>query len=156
LPEEDPFDLRLIRPLNVDLEIQKRPDHIHVQGTLRGTLQVACHRCLKSFPWSLEEQIQVFLVEEDKLEPSEEIELEARELDYEFFDGVIIEIDQLVVEQIFLTLPVKILCSESCRGLCPRCGENLNEELCRCEKDSGYTPFSALKAIRSHLKVKDA
>jgi uncharacterized protein len=155
LPEEDPFEFKLIRPLNVDLEIQKRPDHIHIQGTLQGTLQVACHRCLTTFPWSLKEQIEVFLVEEEKLEPSEEIELEATELEYEFFDGAIIEIDQLVIEQIFLTLPVKILCSESCRGLCPRCGVNLNEEPCRCEKHAGFTPFSALGAVRARLNVND-
>jgi uncharacterized protein len=151
LPEEDPFDFKLIRPLNVELEIQKRTDHIHVQGTLKGTLQVVCHRCLTAFPWLLEEQVQVFLVEEEKLDPSEEIELEVRDLDFEFFDGAIIEIDQLVAEQIFLALPVKILCSENCRGLCSRCGVNLNEEPCKCVKSDVDTPFSALGAIKARL-----
>jgi uncharacterized protein len=151
LPEEDPFEFRLIRPLNVDMEIQKRLDHIRVQGTLKGTLQVTCHRCLTAFPWPLEEQVEIFLVEKEKLEASEEVELETRDLDYEFFDGAIIEIDQLVAEQIFLTLPVKILCSENCRGLCPYCGANLNEEPCKCEKSTGDTPFSALEAIKARL-----
>jgi len=151
LPEEDPFEFKLIRPLNVDLEIQKRPDHICVQGRLQGTLQVTCHRCLTAFPWPLEEQIEIFLVEEEKSEASEEIELGVGDLDYEFFDGVIIEIDELVAEQIFLALPVKILCSENCRGLCPRCGANLNEEPCRCEKSAGGTAFSALEAIKARL-----
>jgi uncharacterized protein len=151
LPEEDPFEFKLIRPLNVDLEIQKRPDHIHIQGALKGLLQVTCHRCLTAFPWSLEEQVEVFLIEEEKLAASEEVELEARDLDYDFFDGAIIEIDQLIAEQIFLTLPVKILCSENCRGLCPHCGANLNEEPCRCEKSASDTPFSALEAIKARL-----
>lgn len=151
LPEDDPFEFQLIRPLNVDLEIQKRTDHIHVAGTLKGTLQVNCHRCLQPVPWPLDEEVDVFLVEEEELEPSEEIELDAKDLDYEFFDGMVIDIDSLVVEQVFLALPVKILCSDNCRGLCPHCGTNLNEGPCSCEKKTGKSPFAALEAIKAHL-----
>ena len=151
LPAEDPFELHLIRPVNVDLEIQKRSDHIHIQGALQGTLQVTCHRCLTAFLWPLKEPIDIYLIEEEELVPAEEMELEARELDFEFFDGVAIEIDQLVVEQLFLALPVKILCSEDCRGLCPGCGANLNEEQCQCEKNTGGSPFAALEAIKTRL-----
>jgi uncharacterized protein len=151
LPEEDPFDFKLLRPVNVDLEIQKRSDHIRVQGSLKGALQVTCHRCLSAFLWPLEETVDVFLVEGEEPEPSEELELNPSELDYEFFDGVIIEIDQLVAEQIFLALPVKILCFENCLGLCPRCGANLNEEPCRCQKNAGGSPFAALEAMKSRL-----
>jgi uncharacterized protein len=151
LPAEDPFEFKLIRPVNADLEIQKRSDHIRIQGTLQGTLQVTCHRCLEAFLWPLEEPVDVFLIEEEELPPSEEIELEVNDLDYEFFDGVIIEIDQMVAEQIFLALPVKILCSEICRGLCPRCGANLNQEPCRCEKGASESPFAGLEAIKARL-----
>ncbi len=151
LPEEDPFEFKLIRPLNVDLEIHKRSDHIRVQGTLQGTLQVTCHRCLKPFSWPLDEKVEVLLVQEDSLERSEEIELEAKDLDYEFFDGIIIEIDQLVAEQIFLALPVKILCSENCRGLCSNCGADLNEEPCSCEKNSARSPIVGLEAMKARL-----
>jgi uncharacterized protein len=151
LPDKDPFEFKLVRPVNVDLEIQKRSDHIRVQGDLQGTLQVICHRCLNAFLWPLKETVDVFLVEGEEPEPAEEIELEPNGLDYEFFDGVIIEVDQLVAEQIFLALPVKILCSEDCLGLCPRCGVNLNEEPCQCEKSAGSSPFAALEAIKTRL-----
>jgi len=93
----------------------------------------------------------VFLVAEEELEPSEEIELDAKDLDYEFFDGVVIDLDSLVIEQIFLALPVKILCSDRCRGLCPHCGTNLNEESCDCERKTGKSPFAALEAVKAHL-----
>ncbi len=151
LPEEDPFEFKLVRPVNVDLEIQKRSDHIRVQGSLKGALQVNCHRCLSAFLRPLEETVDVFLVEGEEPEPSEELELDPSNLDYEFFDGVIIEIDQLVAEQVFLSLPVKILCSENCLGLCPRCGANRNEEPCQCETYAGSSPFSALEAIKGRL-----
>ena len=73
------------------------------------------------------------------------------DLAYEFFDGEVIEIDQLVAEQIFLTLPVKVLCSEECKGLCPGCGANLNDEACRCKVDDRKSPFAKLVAIKTGL-----
>lgn len=151
ISEEDPFELSLLRPVNVDLDIQKRPDHIHVHGILKGFLQVSCHRCLREFEFRLAETFDVYLMPEREIPEAEELELELRDMEYEFFDGVVIEIDQLVAEQIFLSLPVKVLCSEDCRGLCPRCGTNLNEENCRCSEKENLSPFSRLQAIRSRL-----
>jgi uncharacterized protein len=80
-----------------------------------------------------------------------EKELEPDEIVCEFFDGEVIEVDQLVAEQIFLALPVKVLCSEDCKGICPGCGANLNEEACRCRADRGQSPFEKLKSIKQGL-----
>lgn len=151
LPPEDPFDLELVRPVNVDLEIQKRTDHIRITGTIHGVLRLSCHRCLKPFQWPLDETVDLFLVEEQKAPQDEEIEFDDEDLDFEFFDGETIEIDQLVAEQIFLGLPFKALCSEDCRGICPRCGVNLNDEECRCAADRKSSAFSQLEAIKSQL-----
>jgi len=68
-----------------------------------------------------------------------------------FYDGEIIEIDQLVLEQVLLALPVKVLCSEACLGLCLHCGANLNDEPCMCRKQVQDSPFSKLDAIRQKL-----
>lgn len=151
LPDDDPFPPVLLRPLNVDLEIQKRVDHIRIEGELVGGLHVSCHRCLEAFELSLHDTVDVALVPGEESSPAEEVELEARDLDYEFFDGVVIDLDQLVAEQVFLALPVKILCTERCRGLCPRCGANLNEGPCSCKRGDEESPFASLKAIRDRL-----
>jgi len=151
LPPDDPFDLELMRPVNVDLEIYKRPDHIRIVGAIRSILRLVCHRCLKAFTWPFEEKVDVFLIEEAKAPQDEETELEVDELEYEFFDGEEIEIDRLVAEQIFLALPYKILCSETCKGLCARCGANLNEEPCECDRLSKESPFNALEEMKSQL-----
>lgn len=151
LPPDDPFELALRRPVNVDLEIQKGADHIRIQGSIKGDLQAACHRCLKPISLPLDETVDVFLLEEQKAPREEETELEEDEMDYEFFDGEVIEVDELIAEQIFLALPFKILCSENCRGICPRCGVNLNDEPCRCEKKKEGSPFAKLEAIRDRL-----
>lgn len=155
LPEDDPFDLRILRPLDVDLEIDRRSDHIHIGGAVTGGLQMACHRCLKPTLVPLDERVEIFLVEEQKKGASEEeTELEPEDLEYELFDGEEIDLDQLIAEQVFLALPFKVLCSEACRGLCPRCGSNLNEESCRCGGGSQGSPFSRLETIKDRLPSK--
>ena len=151
LPPEDPFELKLPRPLNVVLELNRRTDHLRVTGTVEGSLEVACHRCLKAFMYPINEQVEIFLIEKEEVPREDETELETEDMNYEFFDGEIIEVDQLVAEQVFLALPVKVLCSEDCKGLCPGCGANLNDEACRCKRDSKGSAFSKLEKLRPRL-----
>lgn len=150
LVPDDPVQMELARPINVRLEIQKRPDHIHIQGTIEGALRLSCHRCLTDFVWPLNEEVDTLLLTEQTGE-EEEVELEAEDLEYDFFDGEVIEIDQLVAEQIFLALPYKVLCSEMCRGLCPQCGTNLNEASCNCANETKNSPFATLEKIKKQL-----
>lgn len=151
VPPDDPFQLKLLHPVNVVLTVNRRIDHIRIEGNIAGELEVACHRCLKAFPFPLNETVDVYLIEEDKAAEVEEEELEDDKLVYEFYDGEVIEIDQLVAEQIFLALPVKVLCSEDCKGICPGCGASLNEEECRCKTDDRASPFAKLGSLREKL-----
>jgi len=152
VPPDDPFKIKLLRPVNVVLNLNRRPDHIRITGKIVGVLEVSCHRCLRSFPLPLNEQVDIYLVPDERIPEGEEKELEPGELLYEFFDGEVIEVDRLVAENIFLALPVKVLCSEDCRGICPKCGANLNEEPCRCRADSRESPFTKLKLIKTGLR----
>jgi uncharacterized protein len=151
VPPDDPFGIKLSRPINVVLDVNRRTDHIRVEGRIEGALDVTCHRCLSVFSYPIDERVDVYLVEEDPDAREDEKELEADELLHEFFDGEVIDIDQLVAEQIFLSLPVKVLCSEECKGICPRCGVNLNEEACRCKSDAKGSPFTKLASIKAGL-----
>lgn len=156
LPPDDPFEMKLVRPVNVDLEIQKRSDHIRVTGSIRGLLELACHRCLEPVQHELDEAVDLFLIEEAPSEESEEADLEVEDLEYEFYDGEAIEVDQLIAEQIFLSLPHKVLCSDQCRGLCPRCGANINTEPCGCDREESLSPFAKLQALRGSLPDKNS
>ena len=53
IPEDDPFELQLPRPIQVEMELQKHPDHVRILGEIQGRLQVSCHRCLAAFEWPL-------------------------------------------------------------------------------------------------------
>ena len=151
VPPDDPFGLKLLRPVNVTITVNRGAEHIRITGKIDGPLEVACHRCLTAFPFPLDEQIDIYLIEEERDPREEDKELDIEELVYEFFDGEVIDIDQLVAEQIFLALPVKVLCSEECRGICPRCGVNLNDEPCRCKDEGKGSAFARLASIKPGL-----
>jgi uncharacterized protein len=156
LPPDDPLSICFERPLHAELEIHKQPDHIRVRGLIRAEFRLVCHRCLESYPWRLEQPVDLFLLQqkesEDQTEEDQDKDLD--DLDYEFFDGEEIDIDLLVVEQIVLALPFKALCSEECNGICPHCGANLNLEPCRCAGRQADSPFARLQAIKQGLPDK--
>jgi uncharacterized protein len=152
VPPGDPFNLKLLRPVNVVLNFNRHPDHIRITGKIEGSLGVTCHRCLGRFVLLLNEPVDIYLVADARAPKAEEKELVRDELAHEFFDGEVVEVDQLVAEQIFLALPVKVLCSDDCKGLCPGCGANLNEEACRCKAGGRQSPFAKLKLIKTGLR----
>ena len=148
VPPDDPFSLKLLKPVNVVLFLEKSADHVRVTGTIKGDLEVACHRCLNPVSLPLDERVDMYLVAEARTEGDEEEELDSDVLLYEFFDGEVIEVDELVAEQIFLALPVKVLCSENCRGICPGCGANLNDEACGCKPEASRSAFANLVGLK--------
>ena len=145
---EDAVEITLARPVEVDLEVIPEADRIKLGGHLQGALQVACSRCLQDFVLNLDETIDVTLLRPLSVDAPHEIDLRPEELDTEFFDGVTIDLDLIVAEQIFLALPQKPLCQPDCGGLCAGCGVELNREACRCEKIDRVSVFDALRAVK--------
>lgn len=141
----DPYEIDFEKPLDVNLSFEKGSNHVHVFGSVRGQLIMTCHRCLDQFPWKLDLTVETFLYNKSIIDRSEsdEIELGEEEIEEEFFDGEEIDVDLIIAEEIFLSLPQVLLCSENCKGLCARCGANLNRESCSCKKTAD-SPFAAL------------
>jgi uncharacterized protein len=59
-----------------------------------------------------------------------------------------VNLESILREQVLLTLPLKPLCSETCKGICPRCGADLNREPCQCPAEDSASPFAKLKNIK--------
>jgi len=137
--------LGLDAPLLVRAKISRAADKFLVQGTIRGGIRIRCDRCLETFHRELESPFQVYLVARREGSDQEEIELLDEEMEVDFIKGNTIDLSDIVREQIYLALPMKSICKESCRGLCPVCGANLNESPCRCRKAEGHLAFSKLK-----------
>lgn len=151
---KDPYEIDFEKPLDVDLFFEKRASYVHVSGAVHGQLVVTCHRCLDRFPWRLDLPVETFLYSKAVINvpEDEEIELKDDDLEEEFFDGEEIDVDLIIAEEIFLSLPQVLLCSEDCKGLCARCGANLNRESCKCQKTSD-SPFAALLQRKNQLPV---
>ena len=144
----DAPEITLVRPVEADLELIREADSIKLRGHLQGALQVACSRCLQDFVLELDEIIDFTLVRSLSADAPYEIDLQPEDLDTEFFDGVTIDVDLIVAEQIFLALPQKPLCRAQCAGLCSGCGADLNREECKCEKVERVSAFHALRSVK--------
>jgi len=120
---------------------------VYVRGNLKATISQECSRCLEPATIEVGGDFAYTLVPE-KEEFEEEIELTADELETSYYRGDFIDLKPLVCEQIVLQVPIKVLCSENCKGLCPRCGTNLNTGSCHCRSDVVDDRLAVLKNFR--------
>ncbi len=131
--EDDPVS-GLASPLSAWMKIEPTAKGIGVEGFISASLVLRCDRCLEAYTWDLSHDFRVFLLV-SPFQGGPEIELLEDDLNLEFIEGNLLEVDQLVKEQIILSLPMKKLCSDTCRGLCPTCGCNLNSATCSCSSE---------------------
>ena len=125
---------------------------VRLQGRVDTVLSLQCCRCLECYPYSLTSQIDITLFPETDIVTEEETELGRDDLKASFFSGEEVDLSGLIREQIILATPLKPLCREQCKGLCPQCGANLNEGDCGCEKETRPSAFDVLKNLKLNEK----
>jgi uncharacterized protein len=137
-------DLAPTRPLQYDLEARPVGEGILVRGKLATGLEANCRRCLVPVPVEIEHAIDLLY---EPISASEEVELggEVYRLPER---GDTLDLTPAVREQLVLRIPDFVLCGETCRGLCPRCGAELNRTTCQCVPESDDSPWDALKKIK--------
>lgn len=148
LVEEDAV---FLEPVKINLEIHKEDERVFVNGRVTTTLSLICSRCLSPYSFKIDSYFDlVFYPIEDFLREKEP-EKELKEEDFEsmFYRENRIDIDSLILEQINLTIPMKPLCFEACKGLCPVCGTNLNDGECGCKVKSGDPRWNKIKLINN-------
>jgi len=138
-----------IGPMEVRLEGIVRPvgDHFIVDGRTSARGELSCGRCLESVDWQMDStfDLEIALADEAPLDP--ELALGEADLDVVYLEEPLLDLDKLAVEQVVLEMPIRVLCSEECAGLCPRCGANRNVEgACRCEPEADPR-WAALKDL---------
>jgi uncharacterized protein len=108
---------------------------IHVRGRLTGAVEPDCGRCLEHYNLPIEQELDLFYLPRTAERPEdqeEEVELSDRDVVVGYYDGGRLDLAEVMREQILLAVPLKSLCREDCRGLCPSCGTNLNLGSCGC------------------------
>lgn len=142
--DQPDFDLRKV---DVQCQITKTSDTVFVKGNLSALLGIACSRCLEEADLSVEGDFCYTLVPL-RPETKEEVELQAQELEISYYQGDFIDFAPIICEQIILQIPIKPLCFEECKGLCPHCGINLNVASCNCHLEFVDPRLAVLKNIK--------
>lgn len=108
-------------PINLKGKLTLTGDIIELNGTVRTILEFQCSRCLTSFSKDVE------ITLEEKLST-----IEDKDDDYIFINSDVVDITEIIENNIIMSLPIKRLCDEECKGLCSNCGLNLNHSTCNC------------------------
>ncbi len=143
------FSIAHVEPFDVVLSMIGS-GKLHITFDTCSTIVGSCDRCLTEvsfdIPVSIDETVEV---SEGQVVVDEEIG------PYSFIDGEDIDVDELILNEILLNFPAKILCQDDCKGICPVCGKNRNDESCDCD-DTVLDPRMAqfLDVFNSFKEVK--
>jgi uncharacterized protein len=139
-------------PIQTRLRAARIREMVEVEGIVRTAARLTCGRCLTPFICPLEAEFALTYSGDrpgapDTAEPEEKA-MDASEAGLIYFRGEDIDLTEGVQEQVILAFPLRPLCREDCRGLCARCGSDLNLGDCRCPPAPVEGPFAALGQLK--------
>jgi uncharacterized protein len=109
-------DIEFTKDINIKAKVKREYDSIRIHLDIDSEISFECARCLEEETQALEKHVDIIKdVKEEK----------------------VIDLTQIAREEIIFSYPEKLLCSQDCKGLCPRCGRNRNVHTCRCERIDG-------------------
>lgn len=136
-------DLEFAEPPVLEVDAVLTGDRgVHVTGVLRATLVQACRRCLKDVETPIEVELDLLF---DPGVQKEEEEGQVYALEAE---AATLDLEPALREQLLLVVPAYPVCREECRGLCPVCGVDLNEETCDCVLEEPDPRWDALRELQ--------
>ena len=125
---------------------------IRLKGSFKGIFQVPCARCLEPVKMPLAAEYDLIFRPVGVDGGSAERSISAQETEIGYYQGDSLSLEDVLREQVLLSLPARTLCKPDCKGLCPRCGKNRNLEACTCEEGPSDPRWEALSGLRSRIK----
>jgi len=125
---------------------------IRLTGQLTATLELACARCLEPLIQEVARTFELLYRPQGSDAGREELSVTDAEAEIGYYQGDGLLLEDVLREQILLALPLKVICREDCKGLCPHCGRNLNSGPCSCAEPHEDPRWAALKEIRGKLE----
>lgn len=130
-------DIVMKEPLVLDAEYCVNDRKVCVKGSFQATLSMTCDRCLA------DTEIKIQRKFDEMFWPAG-----AQEEEEYTYQKEMLSLDKMVYDEIVLSLPHQLLCREDCKGICPKCGKDLNDGACECAEDTDETnPFAKLKGL---------
>jgi uncharacterized protein len=139
---------QVVAPVALSFDILKDKEQFHLTGTVRTTLELPCSRCLEPFRSPVDASFDLRYQPHALNTGSDEREIEEDDLSTAFYENDEIDLGQLMREQFYLSVPMKPLCQDDCRGLCPVCGTNLNRGTCECKQGWDDPRLAVLRNLK--------
>jgi uncharacterized protein len=143
------LDANFDTPVDVKVRLEKLARQIIVRGGIATRASFSCDRCLAGYRQQLAASYAIVYVEDDAEAgkfPPEDVRIMRN-------DATVIDLSEDVREMLLLSVPLKLLCRDECRGLCSSCGADLNAGECGCAKEtagSSIVPWQGLEKLLKH------
>ena len=146
---EENEDFRCVEPVKGGIDFTNAGRLIIVRGKLATVVELECGRCLDEFitPVKMTVEEQFPIVDPHAVTPEHTEEIEEDEVDESLFLDNVFDLSEYIRQAVLVEVPIRPLCREDCKGLCPTCGMDLNEGACGCPVETEDSPFAALKVI---------
>jgi uncharacterized protein len=142
-------DYRVVEPVSLAFDIFKDKQAFRLTGRVKTTLELKCSRCLEPFTVPVDQEFDLRYQPHTVNAGEGEREIEEDDLTTAFYENDEIDLGAMMHEQFVLSLPMKPLCSEGCKGLCPVCGANLNTTTCDCKPVWEDPRLAVLKKLKA-------
>ncbi len=137
----------LAGPLEADLEVHRIDGELRVTGEVRATVRLECSRCLRPFTLPVRGAVDAVFASRAAVAAEGDRELDEEDLDVQPLEHGAADLRGVIAEQVHLAIPIKPLCSEQCRGICPHCGADLAGGPCGCAPLQGDPRWEALRKL---------
>jgi len=127
-------------------------EDIRLAGELSTSLEMPCARCLEPVVEAVTRSFDLLYRPQGIDAGREEVSVTAAEAEVSYYQGAGVLLEDALREQVLLAAPIKVICREDCKGLCPQCGKNLNTDQCSCAEPVVDERWTALKDLRSKLE----
>jgi DUF177 domain-containing protein len=142
-------DFTVVEPISLAFDIFKDKQQFRLVGHVKTTLELGCSRCLEPYTLPVDQTFDLRYQPHAHNTGEGEVEIEEDDLTTAFYENDEIDLGHLMHEQFVLSLPMKPLCGDDCKGLCPVCGANLNKSTCDCNPTWEDPRFAALRELRT-------
>jgi uncharacterized protein len=129
-------------------------NEIRIRGSLSVTIEAPCDRCLETASFPVRKDFDLLYYPSDEYEAASEEEIRQTESEVAYYEGDRLNLSEILREVVLLALPMQMICSESCKGICPACGENRNLRECDCHAEAADDRWSKLRTLRAELEPR--
>lgn len=152
--ETDPMGFTLPVAAKVSGRLEMRDSGVSAKGRIEGEQELQCTRCLAQILLPLKLDFEADLVTEEEFGRAANVELGRDELDSDLLEGGQIDLSALAREQVLLSIPEQIYCRPDCKGLCEKCGAELNLVDCNCDAGPADPRWAGLESLRDDIEKR--